>query len=121
MPEQKLIRISISEAGRLFGVNAQTVRRAIKAGALEYIIVQGRYKVDFESVLRWSQKNVAVRNKVAVRGIGKYVQAWRLHDHQAYVQPVLPVKKVFMPPPPKRKKRASGRRATLAQHPTLPI
>ena len=67
------IRLSISEAARLFGVSAQTVRRAIKEQEVTYIIVGGRYKLNFESLIKWSQEKTTVRNKLATRGLGQFV------------------------------------------------
>lgn len=103
----------------MFGVNAQTIRRAIKNGALAYIVVQGRYKVDFESVLHWSQRSVGVRNKVAARGIGKFVQAWRLHETVPLEQHELPTSRTIQQK--QIKKRSAGRRSALSEHPTLPL
>ena len=63
-PESKeIIRVSISEAGRLFGVNAQTIRRAIRDKEITYVVVAGRYKINFESLVRWSQQTTTINNK----------------------------------------------------------
>ena len=48
---KEIIRVSISEAARLFGVNAQTIRRSIKAKELTYVVVANRYKINFDSLL----------------------------------------------------------------------
>lgn len=78
MDEQKnIIRLSVSEAARLFGVNPQTIRRAILDGELTYIVVAGRYKINFESLVQWSQKKT-IQRKTQSRGIGQYVEKWRL-------------------------------------------
>ena len=74
------IRLSISEAARLFGVSAQTVRRAIKEQEVTYIIVGGRYKLNFESLIKWSQEKTTVRNKLATRGLGQFVEKWRIRN-----------------------------------------
>lgn len=78
--EQTDIRLSISEAARIFGVNPQTIRRAIKAGELSYIVVQARYKLSFASLLSWSQKATTTKNKLARQGIGQFVQQWRIQN-----------------------------------------
>ena len=57
------IRVSISEAARLFGVSTKTIQRAIAQGELVYIVVRGRYKINFASLVAWSQKKVTVKNK----------------------------------------------------------
>ena len=76
--EQKhIIRLSVSEAARLFGVNPQTIRRAIIEGELTYIVVAGRYKINFESLVKWSQKKT-IQRKMQQRGIGQYVEKWKL-------------------------------------------
>lgn len=80
MPTPDLIRVSISEAAKLFGVNAQTIRRAIKSDELSYVIVQGRYKISFESLLKWSQQHVTVGNKMKSKGIGQFVDQWKIRN-----------------------------------------
>ncbi|MDO8626767.1 MAG: hypothetical protein Q7K39_04970 [Candidatus Magasanikbacteria bacterium] len=77
---KEMIRISVSEAARLFGVNNQTIRRAIKAQEVTYVVVSGRYKLNFESLIKWSQRNITIRNKLAKRGIGQYVDRWKIKN-----------------------------------------
>lgn len=77
---KEMIRVSISEAARLFGVNTQTVRRAIKSQGVTYVIVSGRYKLNFESLVKWSQQRTTVKNKLANRGIGQYVEKWKIKN-----------------------------------------
>ncbi|MFH1292340.1 MAG: helix-turn-helix domain-containing protein [bacterium] len=75
---KKMIRVSVSEAARLFGVTSQTVRRALSSGEITYIIVAGRYKINFESLVKWSQRKTTVKNKLAKQGIGQYVGKWKI-------------------------------------------
>ncbi len=75
------IRISISEASRLFGINPRTIRRAIAANELRYIIIQGRYKIHFESLILWSQKSAHINNKSNNAGIGQYVEKWKIKNN----------------------------------------
>ncbi len=77
---KQLIRVSISEAARLFGVNAQTIRRAIKSGEVTYVVVANRYKINFESLIKWSQEKTTVRNKANKHGIGQFVDKWKIHN-----------------------------------------
>ncbi len=77
---KEIIRVSISEAARLFGVNPQTIRRAIKAQEITYVVVAGRYKINFESLVRWSQEKTTVRNKSQKKGIGQYVDKWKIKN-----------------------------------------
>lgn len=72
------IRVSVSEAARLFGVESNTIRRAIKRQELKYIVVQGRYKLNFDTLVEWSQNRTTVKNKMNERGIGQYVNAWKI-------------------------------------------
>lgn len=72
------IRVSVSEAARLFGVDQHTVRRAIKKQELRYIVVQGRYKLNFESLVEWSQNRITVKNKMEQKGIGQFVDKWKI-------------------------------------------
>lgn len=80
MPLDSIIRLSVSEAARLFGVSQRTVRRAIAEGLVTYVVVQGRYKINFESLLRWSQETTTVRNKRDKKGMGQYVEQWRMKN-----------------------------------------
>jgi excisionase family DNA binding protein len=72
------IRVSVSEAARLFGVDPHTIRRAVKAQELRYIVVQGRYKINFDSLVTWSQSRITVKKKMEQKGIGQYVDHWKI-------------------------------------------
>lgn len=76
----QMIRLSVSEAARMFGVSSRTIRRAITAGEITYVVVQGRYKINFESLLRWSQDTTVLRNKRDTKGVGQYVGMWRIKN-----------------------------------------
>jgi len=78
--QKEMVRVSISEAARLFGVNPQTIRRAIKDQEITYVVVAGRYKLNFESLLKWSQRKTTVRNKSNQFGIGQYVDKWKIKN-----------------------------------------
>lgn len=77
---QPAIRLSVSEAAKLFGVSPRTIRRALADGDITYIVVQGRYKLNFESLLKWSQETTTVRNKLAKSGIGQFVDRWKIKN-----------------------------------------
>ncbi len=79
-PNKQIIRVSISEAARLFGVSTRTIRRAITDGLVAYVVVRGRYKLNFESLVKWSQTRPTVRNKLASSGIGQFVERWKIHN-----------------------------------------
>lgn len=72
------IRLSVSEAAKFFGVSPRTIRRAITDGAVEYIVVQARYKIDLASLLDWADKTTTVRHKLAKHGMGQFVDKWRM-------------------------------------------
>lgn len=80
MPEANIVRVSVSEAARLFGLNARTIRRALSAGELTYIVVRGRYKINFESLVRWSQQKTSLGKKRDTAGIGQYVEQWKIRN-----------------------------------------
>ena len=75
-----MIRLSVSEAAKFFGIEQKTVRRAIKDGALRYVVVRGRYRIAFESLLEWSQKRPKVKNKLSTNGVGQYVEQWKIRN-----------------------------------------
>jgi len=78
VPEQTIIRVSVSEAARLFGISQQTVRRALKNNAISFIVIGNRYKIDFASLVTWSQSKITVKNKMNGNGIGQFVAKWRI-------------------------------------------
>lgn len=75
-----IIRVSVSEAAKLFGVSTRTVRRAIADDNVAYVVVRGRYKLNFESLVKWSQTRPTVRNKLASTGIGQFVEQWKIRN-----------------------------------------
>jgi len=78
--QKEMIRLSISDAARLFGVNPQTIRRALANNEITYIVVAGRYKVNFESLVKWSQNKTVIKNKTEKFGIGQYVDRWKIKN-----------------------------------------
>lgn len=80
MTDQNLIRLSIAEAAKIFGIDQKTIRRAIKDQLIVYVVIRGRYRLTFESLLKWSQQRPTVRNKLEHRGIGQYVNQWKIRN-----------------------------------------
>lgn len=93
-----VIRVSVSEAARLFGVETKTIRRAIKAEQLKYIVVQGRYKINFSSLLEWSQGKTTTKNKLEKSGIGQYVDKWKIKNKLYSPNPKILEDKNNIPP-----------------------
>jgi excisionase family DNA binding protein len=83
------VRVSVSEAARLFGVNPHTIRRAIKDEELRYIVVQGRYKINFESLVKWSQNRATVKKKTEQKGIGQFVDRWKMNTKKYSPDPTI--------------------------------
>ena len=77
---KNIIRVSVSEAAKLFGVSSRTVRRSLADGEIAYVVVRGRYKINFESLVKWSQARSTVRNKLATAGIGQFVEQWKIRN-----------------------------------------
>lgn len=75
-----VIRVSVSEAARLFGLSTKTVRLAIKNQEIKYIVVSGRYKINFASLVTWSQKSARRANLLNRDGIGQYVEQWKISN-----------------------------------------
>ena len=86
MPIHTTIRLSVSEAARLFGVSQRTIRRAIQSELVDFSVLQGRYKISFDSILRWSHNTTTVRNKRDKRGLGQYVAAWHALEEKKEVK-----------------------------------
>jgi excisionase family DNA binding protein len=75
-----IIRISISEAARLFGISEKTIRRAIKKQEISYIVSGGRYKISFEGLVKWSQNKTITAGKLSKNGIGQFVDKWKINN-----------------------------------------
>jgi excisionase family DNA binding protein len=88
-PKKIPIRISVSEASRLFGVSNKTIREAIRNQELRYIVVKNRYKISFESLLNWSQAKTRRRNLLSTDGIGQFVEQWKIHNRKFSPNPEL--------------------------------
>ena len=73
-----IIYISPSQASQLFGVSERSIRRALIKGEIEYKITQGRYKINFEDVLKWSERKPGRLQKRDEIGIGQYVAEWKI-------------------------------------------
>ncbi len=80
MEKVNTIRLSVSEAAKLFGLEQKTIRRALKAQQIRYVVVRGRYKISFDSLLKWSQKRPTARHKNEQYGIGQYVEKWKINN-----------------------------------------
>ena len=81
------IRISVSEASRLFGLSGKTVRQAIRAGAVTYVVVRGRYRLSFASVLAWSQASTRRRHALEREGLGRFVEQWKIRNKKYSPRP----------------------------------
>ncbi|MBT4209311.1 MAG: helix-turn-helix domain-containing protein [Candidatus Komeilibacteria bacterium] len=77
---ENVVRVSVSEAARLFGVSSKTIRQALKEELLKYIIVKGRYKISFSSLIEWSRQSTRRSNKLDNQGIGQYIDKWKIHN-----------------------------------------
>ena len=94
MAENKTpIRVTISQAANLFGISQKTIRRAIQNQEILYVVVRGIYRINFESLLKWSQGRVKVRNKFNKNGIGQYVDKWKIKNKLFSPNPKLVEKK----------------------------
>jgi hypothetical protein len=72
------IWVSVSVAADLGGVQAKTIRRAIKADPnLRYKIIKNRYHIEFSSLLNFLHKNTKLYNKLCDFGLGQYVTEWK--------------------------------------------
>lgn len=75
---ENTIRVSVSEAARLFGVSSKTIRQAIRNEELKYIVVKNRYKINFSSLIEWSRQSTRRSNQLDKQGIGQYVDQWKI-------------------------------------------
>lgn len=81
------IRLSVSEAAKLFGLSTKTIRQAIKNSEINYVVVRGRYKINFASALTWSQSSTRRRGQLQKSGLGQYVDNWRISNRKYSPRP----------------------------------
>lgn len=86
---EEMLRVTVSEGARLFGLEQRTIRRAIKNGEIAYVIVRGRYRINFKSLLHWSQGKPTVRKKLEIKGIGQFVERWKITNTRFSPNPAL--------------------------------
>ena len=82
MNDNSIIRLSVSEASKLFGVSTRTIKSAIDNNEILYIVVRGRYKLHFGSLLEWSQRSTRRRNLFNNSGIGQYARDWNIKNQK---------------------------------------
>jgi len=46
------------------------------------VVVRGRYKLNFESVLVWSQASTRRSANLTKAGLGQYVEQWRIRNRK---------------------------------------
>lgn len=89
MLDQSIIRLTVTEAAKLFGLSTKTIRQAIKNNEIRYIVVRNRYKINFKSLLEWSQKSVRRSNRLTKYGFGQYVDNWKINNKKYSPNPDL--------------------------------
>ncbi len=77
---ENIIRVSVSEAAKLFGVSQKAIREAIRKEEVRYVVVKGRYKINFSSLVEWSQLSTRRRNQFHKQGLGQYVDKWKISN-----------------------------------------
>ena len=68
--------LSVSEIAKMCGISTKTVRRAIQAKEISYKLVKERSLIDFSSAIVFIQKDLKLRNKLNLHGLGQYVKEW---------------------------------------------
>ena len=67
---------SVSEAAKLAGVQAKTIRRAISSKKLTYKIYKDRYLIDLKTLIIFMHTTLKLQNKLKSNGIGQYIDKW---------------------------------------------
>jgi len=80
MLDESIIRLTVTEAAKLFGLSTKTIRLAIKNNEIRYIVVRGRYKINFKSLLLWSQKSIRRHKRLNKYGFGQFVDKWKMNN-----------------------------------------
>ncbi len=77
------IKLSPSQAARLFAISERSIRRAIKNKELPVMVYKARYQIDFYDLLLWSEKLPNRRRKRDEYGIGQFVGQWNIKHTNA--------------------------------------
>ncbi len=72
------IKLSPSQAARLFAISERSIRRAIKNKELPVVVYKARYQIDFYDLLLWSEKLPNRRRKRDELGIGQFIGQWNI-------------------------------------------
>jgi excisionase family DNA binding protein len=107
MNENIPIRLSVSEASKLFGVSTRTIKSAIDNNEILYIVVRGRYKIHFGSLLEWSQRSTRRKNLFNSQGIGQYTADWQIKNQKYSPDPKIIIEGVKPPKTTNTKKKFS--------------
>ncbi|MFA5318601.1 MAG: hypothetical protein WC323_03980 [Patescibacteria group bacterium] len=73
----KKLWLSVSQAAKLFGVEQKTIRRAIKAKQVDYVVEENRYNIDMGSLIKWAHQSARLKNKLDQEGMGKFIKEWK--------------------------------------------
>jgi excisionase family DNA binding protein len=71
------IWLSVSEAAKIGGVQAKTIRRTIQYNKVKYKIIGNRYAIDFSSLVAYLNTKTKLKNKLNQFGLGQYVDKWK--------------------------------------------
>jgi len=75
-PSNKLW-LSVSQSAKICGVEQKTIRRAIKARNIIYVVADNRYTIEAGSLISWAHQSAKLRNKLNNDGLGKFVDKWK--------------------------------------------
>jgi len=70
------IWLSVSEAAKVGGVQAKTIRRAIKKD-LKFKVKGNRYFITLSSLVIYLHRNTKLKNKLNEHGLGQYIKEWK--------------------------------------------
>jgi len=76
-PISNKLWISVTQAAKLFGVEQKTIRRAIKAKEIIYVVEDERYSLEMGSLIIWAHQSARLKNKLGQYGVGKFVKEWK--------------------------------------------
>lgn len=77
LDNQNNLLLTIKEAETLSGISAMSIRKAIKTKEIDYSLDNKKYKIEFDSLLKWCYSSTRRKNVFNTIGIGKYVNSWK--------------------------------------------
>ncbi len=70
--------INIQEASKISGISSNTIRKSLKSNELSYFFEKGKYSLELENFLKWIFQSTRRTNIINTKGMGKFIETWKI-------------------------------------------